>query len=185
MWPAPLKHGSNPPVSPCPRVPVSQTEGSRLREHLSEQEDRLKTVEEDSERKDQRIQELQRLLGGMEQESAALRETIRSREEELGNLRRMREEGREGEDRSVNSRLCTEQEKKDLCSETNCVDFQSQAAGEGGVRSEREDPPSGRHAEEPAKESQTHDRTGEGHMAPLKGRHLDSGCGFKRDSLGV
>lgn len=81
----------------------TQTEGSRLREHLNEQEERLKTVEGDSERKDQRVQELQRLLGGMEQESAALRETIRSREEELGNLRRMREEGREGEERSVNS----------------------------------------------------------------------------------
>lgn len=63
----------------------------------------MKTVEGDSERKDQRIQELHRLLGGMEQESAALRETIRSREEELGNLRRMRDEGREGEERSVNS----------------------------------------------------------------------------------
>lgn len=37
------------------------------------------------------------------------------------------------------------------------VDFQSQAVGEGGGRSEGEDPPSGRHAEEPAKESQTHD----------------------------
>lgn len=67
----------------------------------------MKTVEEDSERKDLRIQELQRLLGGMEQESAALRETIRGREEELGKLRRMREEGREGEKRSVNSRTCT------------------------------------------------------------------------------
>lgn len=60
-------------------------------------------MEGDSERKDQRIQELHRLLGGMEQESAALRETIRSREEELGNLRRMRDEGREGEERSANA----------------------------------------------------------------------------------
>uniref|UniRef100_H3DLV6 Tuftelin 1a n=1 Tax=Tetraodon nigroviridis TaxID=99883 RepID=H3DLV6_TETNG len=77
-----------------------QSEGSRLKEHLNEQEERLKTVEGDSERKDQRIQELHRLLGGMEQESAALRETIRSREEELGNLRRMRDEGREGEERA-------------------------------------------------------------------------------------
>lgn len=59
----------------------------------------MKTVEGDSERKDLRIQELQRLLGGMEQESAALRDTIRSREEELGNLRRMRDEGRDGEER--------------------------------------------------------------------------------------
>lgn len=80
----------------------------------------MKTVEEDSERKDQRIQELQRLLGGMEQESAALRETIRSREEELGNLRRMREEGREGEERSVRSRLRTQPQKKYLCSKTLC-----------------------------------------------------------------
>lgn len=80
----------------------------------------MKTVEEDSERKDQRIQELHRLLGGMEQESAALRETIRSREEELGNLRRMREEGREGEERSVNSRLRTEPRKKYLCFKTLC-----------------------------------------------------------------
>lgn len=116
MLPAPLKHGSNPP----PPVSPSQTEGSRLREHLSEQADRLKTVEEDSERKDQRIQELQRLLGGMEQESAALRETIRSREEELGNLRRMREEGREGEERSANSRLSTERQEKYPCSKTPC-----------------------------------------------------------------
>lgn len=60
-------------------------------------------MEGDSERKDQRIQELQRLLGGMEKESAALRETIRSREEELGSLRKMRDEGRQGEERSVNS----------------------------------------------------------------------------------
>lgn len=60
-------------------------------------------MEGDGERKDQRIQELQRLLGGMEQESAALRETIRGREEELGHLRRMRHEGREGEERSANT----------------------------------------------------------------------------------
>lgn len=77
-------------------------------------------MEQDSERKDQRMQELQRLLGGMEQESAALRETIRSREEELGNLRRMREEGRAGEERSVNSRLRTERQKQYLCCKTLC-----------------------------------------------------------------
>lgn len=76
----------------------------------------MKTVEEDSGRKDLRIQELQRLLGGMEQESAALRDTIRSREEELGKLRRMREEGREGEKRSVNSGTCRGRRNKYLCS---------------------------------------------------------------------
>lgn len=123
---------------------LTQTEVSRLREHLSEQEERLKTVEGDSERKDLRIHELQRLLGGMEQESAALRETIRSREEELGNLRRMRDEGRDGEERSV------EREGKSAGSGGGGsvltklrLDFQSQAVGEGGGRSEGEDPPSG------------------------------------------
>lgn len=80
----------------------------------------MKTVEEDSERKDQRIQELQRLLGGMEQESATLRETIHNHEEELSNLRRMREEGREREERSVNSRLRTEQQKKYVCYKSLC-----------------------------------------------------------------
>lgn len=77
-----------------------QAEGSRLREHLSEQEEKLKTTEEASERKDRRIEELQRLLGGMEQESATLRETIRNREEELRELRKIREEGHHGEKRA-------------------------------------------------------------------------------------
>lgn len=61
----------------------------------------MKTAEEDSERKDKRLQELQRLLGGMEQESTTLRETIRGREEELRELRKMREEGQAGEQRSA------------------------------------------------------------------------------------
>ncbi|XP_073341092.1 tuftelin 1a [Pagrus major] len=77
-----------------------QAEGSMLREHLSEQEEKLKTAEEGSEKKDRRIEELQRLLGGMEQESASLRETIRNREEELRELRKIREEGQKGEQRT-------------------------------------------------------------------------------------
>lgn len=48
-----------------------------------------------------RIEELQRLLGGMEQESATLRATIRNREDELQELRRFREEGHKGEQRSA------------------------------------------------------------------------------------
>lgn len=44
------------------------------------------------------------------------------------------------------------------------MNFQSRAVGEGGGHPEREDPPSGRHAEEPAEESQAHDRAGEAHM---------------------
>lgn len=59
----------------------------------------MKTAEEASESKDKRIEEIQRLLGGMEQESAILRETIRNREEELSELRQIREEGQKGEQR--------------------------------------------------------------------------------------
>ncbi|KAA8591632.1 hypothetical protein FQN60_017006 [Etheostoma spectabile] len=77
-----------------------QAEGSRLRQHLSDEEEKLKITEEASERKDKRIDELQRLLGGMEQESASLREAIRNREEELRELRKIREEGQKGDQRS-------------------------------------------------------------------------------------
>ncbi|GAA6220662.1 tuftelin [Lates japonicus] len=77
-----------------------QAEGSRLRELLSDQEEKLKTTEEASERKDRRVEELQRLLGGMEQESATLREAIRNREEELRELRKIREEGQKGDQRA-------------------------------------------------------------------------------------
>ncbi|XP_061572838.1 tuftelin 1a [Cololabis saira] len=77
-----------------------QAEGSRLREHLSNQEEKLRVTKEDSEEKDTRIEELQRLLGGMEQESATLREAIRGREDELHELRKIREEGHNGEQRT-------------------------------------------------------------------------------------
>ncbi len=39
----------------------------------------------------------------MEQESATLREAIRNREEELRELRKIREEGQKGEQRSANT----------------------------------------------------------------------------------
>ncbi|KAM4600549.1 tuftelin 1a isoform 2-T2 [Polymixia lowei] len=77
-----------------------QAEGSELRQRLSDQGEKLRNVEEVSERKDRRMEELQRLLGGMEQESAALRETIRSREEELRELRKIREEGQREDQRA-------------------------------------------------------------------------------------
>lgn len=67
---------------------------------MSDQEDKLKTTEEASERKDQRIEELQRLLGGMAQESATLRVEIHNREEELRELRDFRKEGQQGNQRS-------------------------------------------------------------------------------------
>lgn len=90
-----------------------QAEGSRLRQHLSDEEEKLKITEEASERKDKRIDELQRLLGGMEQESASLREAIRNREEELRELRKIREEGQKGDQRSANTNTLTEE--KMLC----------------------------------------------------------------------
>ncbi|XP_041842793.1 tuftelin 1a [Melanotaenia boesemani] len=77
-----------------------QAEGSRLRDRLSNQEEKLRITEEASEKKDKRIEELQRLLGGMEQESASLRGTIRSREDELRELRKIREEGHKDEQRA-------------------------------------------------------------------------------------
>ncbi|XP_012721205.2 tuftelin 1a [Fundulus heteroclitus] len=77
-----------------------QAEGSRLKECLSDKEEKLRATEEASEKKDKRIDELQRLLGGMELESATLRETIRSREDELRELRKIREEGHQGEERA-------------------------------------------------------------------------------------
>ncbi|XP_038146165.1 tuftelin 1a [Cyprinodon tularosa] len=77
-----------------------QAEGSRLRECLNDKEEKLRVKEEEVEKRDERIEDLQRLLGGMEQESAALRETIRSREDELRELRKIREEGHQGEQRA-------------------------------------------------------------------------------------
>ncbi|XP_068179222.1 tuftelin 1a isoform X2 [Antennarius striatus] len=77
-----------------------QAEEIKLREHLSEQEEKIKSTEAACEKKDKRIEELQRLLGGMERESAALRETIRSREEELCELRKFKEEGKKGDHRA-------------------------------------------------------------------------------------
>ena len=89
---------------PSPSSPPSlQAEGSDLRQRLGEQGEKLRGVEEVSERKDRRLDELQRLLGGMEQESAALRDTLRNREEELRELRKIREEGRPEDKRSANT----------------------------------------------------------------------------------
>ncbi|RVE62707.1 hypothetical protein OJAV_G00159670 [Oryzias javanicus] len=77
-----------------------QAEGNQLRERLSEQEKKLRSEEEASREKDLRIEELQRLLGGMEQESATLREEFHRRENELKELRKIREDGQKGEQRS-------------------------------------------------------------------------------------
>lgn len=79
----------------------SQAESSKLKVQLDEQGEKLRGAEDVSERRGQRIEELQRLLGGMEKESAGLRETISSHEEELRSLRSAREDGQKGGERSV------------------------------------------------------------------------------------
>lgn len=76
-----------------------QAESSRLRTQLDEQGEKLQSAEDASERRGQRVEELQRLLGGMEKESAGLRDTIRSHEEELLSLRSAREDSQSGDER--------------------------------------------------------------------------------------
>lgn len=70
---------------------------------VDEQKEKLRSVEDTSERRGQRIEELQRLLGGMERESAGLRETIHSHEAELRSLHAAREDSQSGEERSVHT----------------------------------------------------------------------------------
>ena len=72
------------------------------------------------------------------------------------------------------------------CCITLCVHFQDWAVGEGGGYSQRKDPPSGRHAEEPAEESQAHDWTGERRMCEtLQSKHLVAVLMFVKDRIGV
>lgn len=77
-----------------------QAESSSLRVQLDEQGEKLRSAEDSSERQGHRIEELHRLLGGMEQESSGLRETIRRHEEELHSLRSAREDSQSGYERA-------------------------------------------------------------------------------------
>lgn len=81
----------------------SQAESGRLRGQLDEQGEKLRSAEDTSERRGQRIEELQRLLGGMEKESAGLRQTMLSHEEELRILRSAREDSQKGDERLVHT----------------------------------------------------------------------------------
>ncbi|KAJ8383813.1 hypothetical protein AAFF_G00215000 [Aldrovandia affinis] len=77
-----------------------QAESGQYRQQLSEQAERLLRAEEGVESRDQRIDELQRLLTGMEKESAALQEKMRGSEGELLQLRVQEAEGRSEAERS-------------------------------------------------------------------------------------
>ncbi|XP_061075591.1 tuftelin 1a isoform X2 [Conger conger] len=74
-----------------------QAESGQYRQQLSEQGERLVRAEEGVESRDRRIEELQRLLSGMQQESAALQEKMRNSEEELLHLREHKEESQRSE----------------------------------------------------------------------------------------
>ncbi|KAL4636135.1 tuftelin isoform X1 [Arapaima gigas] len=77
-----------------------QAESSQYRLQLSEQGDQLRHAEQGLEERDRRIEDLQRLLSGMEVESGTLRQEMREREEELLELRTLREDGRNDRGRS-------------------------------------------------------------------------------------
>uniref|UniRef100_W5LA88 Tuftelin 1a n=1 Tax=Astyanax mexicanus TaxID=7994 RepID=W5LA88_ASTMX len=70
-----------------------QAEAGQYKRQLSEQSERLKDAQLNAERQDERIEELQRLMGGMEQESSTLKEELMTRQAELLQLREMKEEG--------------------------------------------------------------------------------------------
>ncbi|XP_008282074.1 tuftelin 1b isoform X2 [Stegastes partitus] len=83
-----------------------QAESAEYRLRLAEQSERLQKAEERSEERDQQVEELQRLLGGMEVESGTLKEKLAAGEAELLQLKLQREDGEESEKR------CAELEKE-------------------------------------------------------------------------
>ncbi|XP_064158911.1 tuftelin 1a [Anguilla rostrata] len=74
-----------------------QAESGQYRQQLSEQAEKLLRAEEGVETRDRRIDELQRLLNGMQQESAALLDKMRKSEGELLRLREQKEDTQRSE----------------------------------------------------------------------------------------
>ncbi|XP_053303541.1 tuftelin 1b isoform X1 [Pleuronectes platessa] len=83
-----------------------KAECSEHHTRLAEQSERLQKAEEQSEERGLQVEELQRLLGGMENESGVLKDKMAAGELELLQLRASREEGEEREQR------CAELEKQ-------------------------------------------------------------------------
>ncbi|XP_034456101.1 tuftelin 1b isoform X1 [Hippoglossus hippoglossus] len=83
-----------------------QAESNEYHTRLAEQSERLQKAEEQSEERGLQVEELQRLLGGMENESGLLKDKMAAGELELLQLRASREEGEEREQR------CAELEKQ-------------------------------------------------------------------------
>ncbi|XP_053350130.1 tuftelin 1a [Clarias gariepinus] len=76
-----------------------QAEAGLYKRQLSEQSDQLKEAQISAQQQDQRIRDLQRLMGGMEQESSSLRDQLMTREAELMQLRELKEEGQADKER--------------------------------------------------------------------------------------
>lgn len=72
---------------------IPQVEAGQYKRQLSEQSDQLKEAQHNAQQQDQRIRELQRLMGSMEQESSSLRDELMTKESELLQLRELKEEG--------------------------------------------------------------------------------------------
>ncbi|XP_047667531.1 tuftelin 1a isoform X2 [Tachysurus fulvidraco] len=79
-----------------------QAEAGQYIRQLSEQSDQLKEAQVNAQQQDQRIRELQRLMGGMEHESSSLREELMTREAELLRLHELKEEGQADRERLEN-----------------------------------------------------------------------------------
>ncbi|XP_067111423.1 tuftelin-like isoform X1 [Osmerus mordax] len=88
-------------------------ESSEFRQRLDEQSERLQRAEGQAEDRGQRVEELQRLLGGMEVESAGLQDKMAATEAELQQLRESKEEVLEKERRSedLEKQLAVQKEK--------------------------------------------------------------------------
>lgn len=76
-----------------------QAKAGQYKRQLSEQSDQLKEAQVNAQQQDQHIRELQRLMGGMEQESTSLREELMTRESEILQLRELKEEGQADRER--------------------------------------------------------------------------------------
>lgn len=76
-----------------------QAEAGQYKRQLSEHSDQLKEAQVNAQQQDQHIRELQRLMGGMEQESTSLREELMTRESEILQLRELKEEGQADRER--------------------------------------------------------------------------------------
>ncbi|XP_035246303.1 tuftelin 1a isoform X2 [Anguilla anguilla] len=74
-----------------------QAESGQYRQQLSEQAEKLLRAEEGVQTRDRRIDELQRLLNGMQQESATLLDKMRKSEGELLRLREQKEDTQRSE----------------------------------------------------------------------------------------